>query len=73
MCFQITPEKLKLQQLAKAKAWEEDQKRKLRVAPAITVGCFFENSPSQTMTGDVRLLYEYKVSTGTYAGEVVAQ
>ncbi|CAG5132334.1 unnamed protein product, partial [Candidula unifasciata] len=56
----ITPEKLKLQQLAKAKAWEDEQKRKLRVAPAIAVGCFFENSPSQTMTGDVRLLYEYK-------------
>lgn len=58
---QITPEKLKRQQLAKAKAWEEEQNRKLQVAPLITVGCFFQHSPSVTMSGDVRLLYEFRV------------
>ncbi|RUS87932.1 hypothetical protein EGW08_004287 [Elysia chlorotica] len=57
---EITPEKLKLQQLAKAKAWEEEQKRKLQAAPLIAVGCFFEHSPSSLMAGDVRLLYEFR-------------
>lgn len=57
---EITPEKLKLQQLAKAKAWEEEQKRKLQAAPLIAIGCFFEHSPSPLMTGDVRLLYEFR-------------
>ncbi|XP_055868804.1 chromatin assembly factor 1 subunit A-like [Biomphalaria glabrata] len=57
---EITPEKLKRQQLAKAKAWEEEQNRKLQVAPLITVGCFFQHSPSVTMSGDVRLLYEFR-------------
>ncbi|GFO24527.1 chromatin assembly factor 1 subunit a, partial [Plakobranchus ocellatus] len=57
---EITPEKLKLQQLAKAKAWEEEQKRKLQAAPLIAVGCFFEYSPSPLMAGDVRLLYEFR-------------
>ncbi|XP_059142016.1 chromatin assembly factor 1 subunit A-like [Physella acuta] len=57
---EITPEKLKLQQLAKAKAWEDEQKRKLQVAPLITVGCFFQHWPSASMSGDVRLLYEFK-------------
>ncbi|GFS10324.1 hypothetical protein ElyMa_004806100 [Elysia marginata] len=60
LCTQITPEKLKLQQLAKAKAWEEEQKRKLQAAPVIAVGCFFEHSPSPLMAGDVRLLYEFR-------------
>ena len=50
-----------MQQQAKAKAWEIEQKQKLQAAPVITVGCFFENSPSSAMTGDVRLLYEFRV------------
>ncbi|XP_012945426.1 chromatin assembly factor 1 subunit A-B [Aplysia californica] len=57
---EITPEKLKLQQQAKAKAWEEEQKRKLQALPLIAVGCFFEHSPSPSMSGDVRLLYEFR-------------
>ncbi|KAH9524536.1 Chromatin assembly factor 1, subunit A [Bulinus truncatus] len=57
---EITPEKLKRQQLAKAKAWEDEMNKKLQVAPLVTVGCFFEHSPSATMSGDVRLLYEFR-------------